>query len=1232
MKLIKSTITAAILAGLAGCGGGSSSDSNDTDGNGGGNTTGGEIIISGTVTKGTMKQASVVAFKLENSQWSVIPDSEIKTETGMITDDNGFYSFSVPEYSGPVKVELQANENTKMVCDAVDGCGAVPFGSDIDLNSTAPDFTLSSISNITASDEQITLNVSALTHISSELITANLDLLDATTIQQQNSKIANAFGVSGNITTLTSTKIIGSDGASVDSASVIDAAKNKQAELKYALVNAGIANALFKATSDSKDITTLLAEATQDIVNAGGTIAVKPNDTNSTFELTTNDVLEAAAKTSSDKLKPAISSDTEASDNLSVIETEVISDKTQKEQEAGEDGRIDPDSDGEPVGATPVEKAKAMVNDVRLLTQLLGVQATSNETAGFIPQVEAYETLLLDANDMVAQEAQSFELLQKIETVLSMINVADGDAIEDGDITAKTYNVADFDASLSGSISFNAETMLFSVTNVMPVATTSGATSARADAAEFISKANLTAKINGFESDDSGQEFSIALNGVISSENALIKLGSETESSIFSVKTKKVITLDDLDSAVDLDYQIEEIRADLYVNIEQAETTEITNPIAFSGKLKATIVPQLEWRINQAWDDETYFYVSKEEVALPEMLTLSGDFSSSQGESISASLTVNITNARDFESSSFEGIGEEVANIGSVTVGEDQKTIEFSLPTATDVVSLSGSFDGDSSNWVTHFTITHADNSVTNEYESFSEIQLDEINTRYVYTYVVAEAGEDSVWAEQLVIEPTQDYFEVYFIENIEVNVNDYLGDGGILKQADGSTLMLNGDFRWEGTTASLDDFIEYSYLSEDLFSFGDPREINNISELVSRAQSNHPEYFFFNLADIGKVQLQPLDYTPGLSNSLNGYNISGVVNDAVSITLNSDNTQLDVDIASGDFSYSEQFESTSNNNFTYTFTQTGQSAYDRYQDKYELSTSPVNSINNADMLSFIKSSSWSDGTNWTIHYAYKGTATPIDDNSDGSVDSYQIQGYDCWLNPAETHLDNCSWSPNNDYSVSADDFEIWWYPENITDVVDASRFYSKASYYSYIDNIGGVYVGNIDFDSLKATKSLTLDAYVDPYSISEDTAFETESNYLNLAATINVSLTVDDYDVQLNLSGTRNGLESGIFNLGFTYELADNNGIRNLDLMINSADEDEDGDIGKATLTNNSGVKIELNSATSFEQASAESEDSDVTIGVITVDGEDVGEIYYRPANGMYSVEYSDDTMETLN
>src|SRR6185369_15103983 len=83
-------IAGIILLGLAGCGGG---------GGGGTPTT----VISGTASKGLVRNAKVQAFSI------TVPNTFNLLKEG-VTDVNGNYSLDLGSYTGPVKVEVSGGE------------------------------------------------------------------------------------------------------------------------------------------------------------------------------------------------------------------------------------------------------------------------------------------------------------------------------------------------------------------------------------------------------------------------------------------------------------------------------------------------------------------------------------------------------------------------------------------------------------------------------------------------------------------------------------------------------------------------------------------------------------------------------------------------------------------------------------------------------------------------------------------------------------------------------------------------------------------------------------------------------------------------------------------------------------------------------------------------------------------------------------------------------------------
>lgn len=117
-------LSAAILSVLlAACGGGGSDDGTSSVA-----PVVTEATITGTAVKGVLQKAKVTAYKVVNGK----KGDKI---TEVTTDDNGAYTLKVSGYSDAVILEMTADAATKMLCDIPAGCeGNVPFGSAVSAN------------------------------------------------------------------------------------------------------------------------------------------------------------------------------------------------------------------------------------------------------------------------------------------------------------------------------------------------------------------------------------------------------------------------------------------------------------------------------------------------------------------------------------------------------------------------------------------------------------------------------------------------------------------------------------------------------------------------------------------------------------------------------------------------------------------------------------------------------------------------------------------------------------------------------------------------------------------------------------------------------------------------------------------------------------------------------------------------------------------------------------------
>ncbi|KNC67448.1 hypothetical protein AC626_10745 [Pseudoalteromonas rubra] len=152
-----------------------------------------------------------------------------------------------------------------MICDAPAGCGQndtnnkIAFGERVNLTEVAPDLVLSTFVNVT--EQPSTANITPLTHFAAAIAQQRGEVT-SDSIATAHSEIADLFGLVGALHQMKPAMI-------EDSASLVDG--NNSEDLRYALINAGIAHALFSDLSDENNaLSTRLAEAITDIQATDG--------------------------------------------------------------------------------------------------------------------------------------------------------------------------------------------------------------------------------------------------------------------------------------------------------------------------------------------------------------------------------------------------------------------------------------------------------------------------------------------------------------------------------------------------------------------------------------------------------------------------------------------------------------------------------------------------------------------------------------------------------------------------------------------------------------------------------------------------------------------------------------------------------------------------------------------------------------------------------------------------
>jgi hypothetical protein len=125
-SILGSAIIAASVS-LSGCFSGSDNDTN-TEFSG--------ATVSGVAAKGIVKNGVISVQELGAAKQT------LRTFTSVDTDENGFYSVTIPgNYGGgPLQITLSLDEDSQMKCDAVEGCGDRPSDDGIEDNNGIIDF------------------------------------------------------------------------------------------------------------------------------------------------------------------------------------------------------------------------------------------------------------------------------------------------------------------------------------------------------------------------------------------------------------------------------------------------------------------------------------------------------------------------------------------------------------------------------------------------------------------------------------------------------------------------------------------------------------------------------------------------------------------------------------------------------------------------------------------------------------------------------------------------------------------------------------------------------------------------------------------------------------------------------------------------------------------------------------------------------------------------------------
>ncbi|QTH64675.1 hypothetical protein J1N51_04180 [Psychrosphaera ytuae] len=618
MKVFKfSSVLAALI--IAGCGGSDDDPVADTPDP---QPEPVQTSVSGKAAKGTIANGVLKIYKYVDGVATEVSSDEI-VESQVTSDAQGNYTFTLIDYEGPVKVEVgvssDASAATTMVCDAPSGCGDVAFGGVIDLTASSPNFSLASVTNI-ESGQAAKVNVTPLTHIATALVEAS-GTVSADMIASKKSKVANTFGIQGDISALDPTPLESNQDV---------ASEDNGEELRYGLINSGLAQALY---SGGGDISEKLAAATEDLVENDGNMLAE-DDGDDQFEFNLSAVLNGAADAAvvvATNLQndSTITNGTEVAGELEQMETELENEAEYRVVLAGEDGRTNSEEE-ETTEGDAVELAKAMVDDVRVFKNLFDEDHASN--AAITAQGDEFVALIEDAGDMIELEEDNFTLLAQVSDAMTEITMADNG-------TTTQFDLANYVTveGVTGTILYDEENYLFSVQ-----ATTTSQQSLNIDAALSLA--------------EDGESVTFSLEGTMESANAKFAI---KEGSGIVVNLSESVTEEQLESG-DTDVEITAGSLMLDVELNQKATSTVINPVTFNGKLSAELVmvdvPVLNWTHVDfdSWLDRQLGYFplyerDVEQMPIPDKIMLSGTFSSLEGAELSATLTLDVKEPGAYE-------------------------------------------------------------------------------------------------------------------------------------------------------------------------------------------------------------------------------------------------------------------------------------------------------------------------------------------------------------------------------------------------------------------------------------------------------------------------------------------------------------------------------------------------------------------------------------------------------
>ncbi|WP_125781162.1 hypothetical protein [Pseudoalteromonas rubra] len=1169
MEFKKTLLALGVLSVLSGCG----SDNDDTQTNKEQDPKVTSSEIKGVVAKGTLINAPVTFFRYENGN-----PVQLESQTAVVTDEKGLFNATVNNAQGIVKAQISISQDpqnpTYMICDAPAGCGQndagsqVAFGERVNLTTIDPNLVLSTFVNV--NEPSSTANITPLTHFAAAIAQQRGDIT-AESVATAYSEIADLFGLVGALHQMAPAQI-------EDRASLVD--DNDSDDLRYALINAGIAHALFADLGEQNNaLSTRLAEAITDIQATDGAFLSNPDhDDDASFEFNLRDIL-LGAELASQQLISLIKADPTLANQLGKLsELEKLSTRLHNEMLSADTqatARIKGQAQQQS-GDDAVAKAAAMVQDIRVFANLFDVADTHGKAVR--TQGDEFVALIDSATEMVRDQANSYKLLADVSEALALIDSARrAGQLPNNNQPIKLDDYLQL-AGATGVAVIDETGLVFSVT-----------ASAGEEQLEATAKLSVT---------EDNQTYTLSVSGNVENNAAALTLQPNSQ---VQVVLDQPVTTEQLKEGTAPAFDGRHGSLTLDVAIAQKATDTVKNPVSFRGMINAELTAKLIEGLEQtSYSDglaSSYnFSIRPKTLFVPGMLSLSGAFSAAQGSQVGASLTVKLDNLNDFNPAGFEHFGRIIPQAGTLTIESNSKAKITSAAGDTLDIDYQPVNDKGVATLTTQFLLD--DGTKTKHVRSLS--------TYKGIDYLVYEREYDGTALSprlERIVPSEHGGFALQYITFQDGNIVSFENGHAVLESA---TVISADALDWS-TWFYAQDAKTIKHIRRIPVNFS---QIGNVQTLLT---PKHMANIHITETDEGyaRYQLLDQDYQVGENYTLPARHLYPKISRQPEITVASDGNSVTSVMGGLTQSWTSSNSEGTTATYHYDVSQNNTTveaksvfinaiAQETEQNAFVISTHNFSQVNRIDnrVAAYLKPNATTEGS-YTAYYvepvALNEQGLPVDENGQ-------------YLDP----IQNAKWTENyNSYE------EASWHITG-TELTHLSQGYAQFEFDRNLyweqplhhPEYGQVYVYYYQ----------TRDSY-DAFTrigVPDDTyQIETETNYLDISAAMNVNVKLGEYHVDLSLIGQRTDFKAGELELDVDYQVPGSELKRSFTVYYNTQTE-------QLSANNAEGVTLVM-----AETNSEDGNEGEQTLGTIMVGEEQAARIVKRDA-GVFII-YANEQIETL-